>query len=178
MSVTGNNAAMSAAESDRLTLVKGASLDSAGAVSRSDSNAHSDSDRRRYAGLRPFPKGVSGNPNGRPVVPASVVNLARGHTALAIATLAAICEAKRASPAAKVQAAVALLDRAWGKPVQPIESKNLNVNVNAYSDSELLAIVARARGAADLAMDHMATADMATADSGMGDLGVADLAAG
>lgn len=38
---------------------------------------------------KPFPKGVSGNPRGRPRELRDVVELARSHTAQAIETLAA-----------------------------------------------------------------------------------------
>ena len=45
-------------------------------------------------------------------------SLARAHTVSAIATLALIMRQKKGPPAARVAAAVALLDRGWGKPVQ------------------------------------------------------------
>lgn len=69
----------------------------------------------------PFEKGQSGNPGGRPKAVQDVIELARSHTAIAIATLARISEASDVPPAAAVAAAVALLDRGWGKPTQPNE---------------------------------------------------------
>jgi hypothetical protein len=51
----------------------------------------------------------------------AVENLAREHTEAAIRTLAEICGNKNAPPAARVAAATALLDRAWGKPRQPLD---------------------------------------------------------
>ncbi len=47
-------------------------------------------------------------------------SLARSHTRSAINTLAQIMRNKDATPAARVAAANALLDRGWGKPVQAI----------------------------------------------------------
>jgi len=60
---------------------------------------------------------VSGNPAGRPRIVAEVADLARRHTADAIAALVAIMP-KGESDAARVSAANALLDRGYGRPVQ------------------------------------------------------------
>jgi hypothetical protein len=46
--------------------------------------------------------------------------MARGHTALCVRTLAGIVSQDAAPPAARVAAAALLLDRGWGKAVQPI----------------------------------------------------------
>lgn len=62
-----------------------------------------------------FKPGVSGNPSGRKP-DKEIKELARGHTEAAIKTLAEIMRAKKASGPARVAAAVALLDRGWGKP--------------------------------------------------------------
>ena len=69
---------------------------------------------------KPFKKGQSGNPGGRPKVIAEVKELARAHTAEAIETLASIMTDPKAVPAARVSAANALLDRGYGKPPQHI----------------------------------------------------------
>ena len=63
-----------------------------------------------------FTPGRSGNPGGRPRAVLDVQELARARTAEAIA---ALVEAL-ADPKHKVAAAVALLDRGWGRPVQAI----------------------------------------------------------
>ena len=65
---------------------------------------------------RPFQLGSSGNPGGRPKAVHSVQELARKHAPEAIKTLADI--AKKGTPAARVSAAIALLDRGYGKPPQ------------------------------------------------------------
>jgi HEAT repeat protein len=60
-----------------------------------------------------FAPGKSGNPGGRAK---GIEALARAHTEEAIATLVAALK----SPRERVAAAVALLDRGWGKPKQQI----------------------------------------------------------
>jgi Family of unknown function (DUF5681) len=67
---------------------------------------------------KPFKKGQSGNPGGRPKVVAEVKELARAHTGEAIETLVSIMSSPKAAPAARVSAANALLDRGYGKPPQ------------------------------------------------------------
>jgi len=69
---------------------------------------------------KPFQKGCSGNPGGRPKVVAEVKELARKHTGKAIETLVSIMDNPKAAPAARVSAANALLDRGYGKPPQHI----------------------------------------------------------
>jgi hypothetical protein len=69
---------------------------------------------------KPFKKGQSGNPGGRPKVVAEIKELARAHTGKAIETLVSIMANPKAAPAARVSAANALLDRGYGKPPQHI----------------------------------------------------------
>jgi Family of unknown function (DUF5681) len=69
---------------------------------------------------KPFQKGRSGNPGGRPKVVAEVKELARKHTGKAIETLVSIMDNPKAAPAARVSAANALLDRGYGRPPQHI----------------------------------------------------------
>jgi hypothetical protein len=72
--------------------------------------------RRRGPG-RPFPRGVSGNPGGRPRAALDVQALAREHTLEAVTTLVKALSNERLC----VTAAVALLDRGWGKPKEHVE---------------------------------------------------------
>jgi hypothetical protein len=69
---------------------------------------------------KPFKKGQSGNPGGRPKVVAEVQELARQNTTAAVETLVSIMTDAKAAPAARVSAANALLDRGYGKPPQHI----------------------------------------------------------
>lgn len=68
-----------------------------------------------------FVKGQSGNPGGRPKELTEVIHLARTHTVASVEALARIVNDTAAPPNAVVSAATALLDRAWGKPVQTTE---------------------------------------------------------
>jgi hypothetical protein len=49
-------------------------------------------------------------------------SIARSHTRTAINVLVGVMKAKDATPAARVSAATAILDRGWGKPVQALEN--------------------------------------------------------
>ena len=60
---------------------------------------------------RPFQKGVSGNPGGRPRVLADVQDLARRKSPETINTLVTIMNDEKAPPAARVAAANAVFDR-------------------------------------------------------------------
>jgi hypothetical protein len=49
-------------------------------------------------------------------------SLARSHTRTAVNVLVGIMRSKDATPAARVSAANAILDRGWGKAAQPLEN--------------------------------------------------------
>ena len=68
---------------------------------------------------RPFPKGTSGNPKGRPKEHQEVKAAAREHTIEAIETLAFWMRSKDSR--ASVLAADKLLDRGWGKASQDVK---------------------------------------------------------
>lgn len=73
----------------------------------------------------PFLKGQSGNPGGRPKAVLedgrTVADVAREHTCEAIETLAAVMRDVDTPAPARVAAATALLDRAWGRPGLPVQ---------------------------------------------------------
>ncbi len=95
----------------------------------------------------PFEPGHSGNPGGRPKGVAHVRELARKHTEAAIAALAKIMEKGDAADQSIIAAAVALLDRAWGRPTQPIggddEMPPVKIDARATLSDAIARIVAR-----------------------------------
>ena len=91
--------------------------------------------KRGHGPGRPFQKGQSGNPGGRPSNKANIEQLARQFTEAAIAALAAALY----DPRSRVAAAIALLDRGYGKPRQS-HVLNHHLPVAVASDAELLAI--------------------------------------
>ena len=68
-----------------------------------------------------FRQGVYGNAGGRPKVIGEVRDLAREYTAEAVETLASIMRNPKSPTPARVAAAQALLDRAWGRSAQQVE---------------------------------------------------------
>ena len=73
---------------------------------------------------RPFKKGESGNPGGRPKLIAELRELARAHAPDAIKELARLA-IKARSEATRVAAIRELLDRGYGKAQQIVENVHL-----------------------------------------------------
>lgn len=71
-----------------------------------------------------FVKGQSGNPGGRPKSENPLREAARQYTTAALKTLVEVMKNKKAASAARVTAAVAVLDRAYGKPAQQVDLTN------------------------------------------------------
>ena len=74
---------------------------------------------KRKAPSTAFKPGQSGNPSGRPAQLREVVDLARQHTPEALQRL--VFWARSDHPSASPKACEVLLDRGWGKPMQPNE---------------------------------------------------------
>lgn len=71
--------------------------------------------------LKPFRKGQSGNPGGRPKLPEEINAAARAHTKKAISTLVDVVQDAKAPASARVSAAQAILDRGWGRAQQQVD---------------------------------------------------------
>jgi hypothetical protein len=67
-----------------------------------------------------FPPGVSGNPRGRPKTLSGIQQLARDYSQPALEKLVRLMQHGKPH-AVQLSAAVAIIDRAWGKPVQAVE---------------------------------------------------------
>ena len=116
-----------------------------------------------------FKPGVSGNPGGRPKTPQTIEvrriilgvrEAARELTLDAIDTLATIMKDPKAPAAARISAAVALLDRGHGRPFQAVDVKD-GVDLGLLSDEELYtldAILSRASVPAPDPSRHYLTA--------------------
>ena len=85
-----------------------------------------------------FQKGVSGNPGGRPREIGEIKELARAHTADAMAALHSIAVDLTAPASARVAASEALLNRAWGRP---------SLAIGTEGESEPLELIVSWRGA-------------------------------
>jgi hypothetical protein len=103
-----------------------------------------------------FKPGVSGNPAGRPKRPetiearrvvADVKSAARELTPVAMDTLEKAMTDQKAPWAAKITAAIAVLDRCWGKPQQTV-SANVNIFDQMTDDEQktMLAALAALKG--------------------------------
>ena len=84
-----------------------------------------------------FQKGVSGNPGGRLKV--DMRERVRLHAGAAIDTLLAVMSDSKAPPAGRVSAAIAILDRGYGRPAQAVH-QHVTRHVDELSDAELIAI--------------------------------------
>jgi Family of unknown function (DUF5681) len=102
------------------------------------------------ANLRPpWPKGVSGNPKGRPPELSAIQDLARTYTEEALEKLVRLMR-KGKSETVQLAAALALLDRGHGKPVQALEHAGVGgerlfprpEELRALTDAQLARLVA------------------------------------
>ena len=109
-------------------------------------------------GRRPGAGAKKGAPRRKPISGALARDFrplalrARDHTAKALQALVGTLDDPMATAAAKVSAAIALLDRGWGKPTERHEHVSLNA-VAELSDDELRNTIALLRTTAAPADD-------------------------
>jgi hypothetical protein len=82
---------------------------------------------------RPFPKGISPNPAGRPKELQGLREKARERTDEALEVLAGIMHNKYETGASRVAAANSILDRGYGKPTQYVEQ-----DIEVYNSEEIV----------------------------------------
>ena len=88
--------------------------------------------------------GPANKGGGRKPVPEDVKEMACALTPKAIEALGQIVQDKAAPPAARVSAATAILDRAYGKPAQTVNANVVRTIVDV-TDAELAAIALSSR---------------------------------
>jgi hypothetical protein len=100
----------------------------------------SDTRRRSLANLKPFPKGVSGNPGGRPKGQSLTAELRRqaleGNTTEEIARVVI-----KGALAGKIDFLRLLFDRVDGLLPKPVVVEDLPLDLNLLSDAELAAML-------------------------------------
>jgi hypothetical protein len=126
-------------------------------VSASETQQAQGASNRRNTHLKPhWVKGQSGNPKGRPPADQDVAALCRIHTPECVETLV---KAMRTSPRDAVPAAIALLDRGWGRPKQQLEvsadADAIGMHLTA-ARAAIVAALADAAGATPATIEHQA----------------------
>jgi len=85
--------------------------------------------RGNLANLRNWKPGQSGNQNGRPRKYCDLLRLTRAATPEAVKILKECMRDTQAPWPARVTAATALLDRAWGKPKEHVEVESVSTSL-------------------------------------------------
>ncbi len=97
------------------------------------------------SGLRPWKKGQSGNPGGRPKRSEEFVEECRTLADQARNTLVEVMSDPKALAVARVNAAKILIERGYGQASQDMKL-NVKSSIDDYTDTELAAIAAAASG--------------------------------
>lgn len=105
-------------------------------VVHGDADSRTPSERQR-ANLKPFQKGVSGNPGGKSKILGEIQSLARKHSPRSFARILELVEDP--DPRVALVAAREVLDRAYGKPRviedDDADKKSVTINIVRYADA-------------------------------------------
>jgi hypothetical protein len=85
------------------------------------------------------------NPNGRPPAIRDLKEAAKAHTRQALNTLISVMNDSEAPQASRITAAVALLDRGWGRPQQNVEARIESVDMGKAAAQALMDLANRAK---------------------------------
>lgn len=108
------------------------------------STANATAIRGGVANLKPFKKGQSGNPAGRPKAATDIVKIARDNSDKALKRLVKLIDSEEERVA--LAAAMAVLDRAVGKPAQTVAHATKDVkDIAELTTAELISILDHAR---------------------------------
>src|ERR1700727_618392 len=88
---------------------------------------------------RKFQPGQSGNPGGMPKAIVEVTTAARALTTEAIETLKCVMLNEKATASARVSAAVAIIERGWGRAPATITLLRGDAELKELTDAELTA---------------------------------------
>jgi hypothetical protein len=103
-------------------------------------------EKGKPGGGRLFQPGQSGNPGGKPKAIIEVTAAARALTMEAIETLKRVMLNEKATASARVSAAVAIIERGWGKAPATITLLRGDAELKELSDAELIAIASGTDG--------------------------------
>lgn len=106
-------------------------------------NSGESSEKKRRGPGRPFKPGQSGNPSGRPKMSDDVREMLKAATPKAVKLLVSVMDDDGQKAALRMDAAKTIIERVYGKPLQPIDSTisgGLDVGLSD-ADRQLLARV-------------------------------------
>jgi hypothetical protein len=118
-------------------------------MTKARSEQHPNSTTRTIG--RPFAKGQSGNPGGRPRMPVELRERAQAYGVEALDTLRALMSDASQPGSVRVASASAILDRGYGRPTVSVDVRPKR-SLADYTTDELLALamIAEEDGTTDL----------------------------
>lgn len=112
-------------------------------------NSAESSEKKRRGPGRPFRPGQSGNPSGRPKMSEDVREMLKAATPKAVKLLVSVMDDDGQKTALRMDAAKTIIERVYGKPLQPIDSTisgGLDVGLSDVDRQLLAKVEARLEG--------------------------------